>query len=398
MQQDKLLANNNVLWMGVVSFFTDFASSLVMPILPIFVVLVLDQGVDKFGLVVATTTLVSYLLRFVGGALSDRYQNNKVFLLLGYGLSALAKPFLTFSGSWIDVAAIRSSERLGKALRAAPKDKLLSSSVRRDAIGRGIGLHKAIEKSGELLGLVCLLAVIHYLGSSEAVFRGIFSASLIPGILALVVLAGLVKETATQASTDKKSAFSFVIEPQLKRPIVAYSLLCLFMFNEAFFILAGNNLGITLPTILSIYIVSRAIQIIVSLKIGALIDASSVQRLLTVGYCAGLGALLLLLVGNMPSFVIAFVLLGIYELITLNTIRSYIGRHAIDKGATFGALYFLVAIASAFGAYWLGIVWQFWGLGASIVISTLGVVASGILIVWLLKTGVKSSNDIKLSN
>ena len=127
----------------MVSFFTDLASSLVIPLLPFFIVIVLDQGVDKLGIVLAVTTLVSYLLRFIGGIASDRMDSNKQFLIVGYGLSAIAKPILGLTESWLGVAGVRSGERLGKAIRSAPKDKLISLSANSDKMGASLGLHKS---------------------------------------------------------------------------------------------------------------------------------------------------------------------------------------------------------------------------------------------------------------
>ncbi|MEM9305496.1 MAG: MFS transporter, partial [Pseudomonadota bacterium] len=77
MNSPKTTRNHNVLALGFVSFFTDLASSMVVPVLPLFLVLVLDEEVEKVGLVLGIATLVSYALRFVGGALSDRLDANK---------------------------------------------------------------------------------------------------------------------------------------------------------------------------------------------------------------------------------------------------------------------------------------------------------------------------------
>ncbi len=379
----------------MVSFFTDFASSLVMPILPVFIVLVLDQGVDKLGAVLAITTLVSYALRFVGGALSDKYQTNKRFLILGYGLSALAKPFLGITDSWQGVAVVRSSERLGKALRAAPKDKLITQSANKEKMGSSVGLHKAIEKFGELLGLAALLTTVIYFGTSEKVIRNLFTLSAIPGLLAILVLCVFVKEQRGGKS-KKKPTFSFKLESNARKPIFAYASLSLFMFGESFYLLIGNQMGLELTAVLSIYILSRALQIWVSLKAGKALDNMSVRTLLVVGYLAGLSSLLLLFVNQLGTFAIAFILLGVYDVIMLNSLRSYIGKHAIDKGATFGALYFIVAIVSAIGAYGLSLIWQHYGVNSALFTATLGMLLSGGFIAWLLHVSSPSNKSNKL--
>lgn len=140
-----LKVSPNIFALGWVSFFTDMASAMVKPLIPIYVVIVLNQGMDKLGYVLAITTLVSYLLRWVGGYLSDKFQITKPLLLIGYSLSAITKPLLAYTSSWVSVAAISATERLGKAIRSAPKDMLISASAQQQNQGKAFGLHKTLD-------------------------------------------------------------------------------------------------------------------------------------------------------------------------------------------------------------------------------------------------------------
>ena len=88
------------------------ASAMIKPLIPIYVVLVLNQGMDKLGYVLAITTFVFYLLRWIGGYLSDKFQVTKPLLLIGYSLSAVMKPLLNLTTSWTGVAAISATEGL----------------------------------------------------------------------------------------------------------------------------------------------------------------------------------------------------------------------------------------------------------------------------------------------
>lgn len=142
-------------------------------------------------------------------------------------------------------------------------------------------------------------------------------------------------------------------------------------------------MGISLPYVLAIYMLSRFLQICISLKAGKIIDRVAPHKLLSIGYLAGLFSLLLLLANNLVCFIFAFISVGIYDVITLNIIRSYIGKTATDKGATFGALYFVVAITSALGVYVLSLIWQNFGSQITIFIASAGMLFSGMLIIWL---------------
>lgn len=371
--------NTNIFWMGIVSFFTDMASSLVMPLLPFFIVIILDQGVDKLGVVLAVTTIASYLLRFVGGIASDKLDSNKRFLIFGYGLSALAKPFLSVADGWGTVAAVQASERLGKAVRAAPKDKLISMSAQQHNMGASLGIHKTIEKCGEVLGLLMVFGIIAYWGMSEDVFRAVFLASVIPGILSLLMLILFVKEMRGGKS-KKKTRLALNVEPNIRWVIAGFIMITFFSFNESFYLLLGNDFGFDIKTILLLLIAVKGLQMLVSNKIGRFIDRQSIRIQMTVGYLLGVMLMLLLCTSSLTDYVISFLLFGLQEVIMLIGIRSYIGKFAADKGAAFGFLYFVIAIFSALSAYVTGAIWQYQSAQTAIMVNTIGVVLSGLLL------------------
>ncbi len=58
------MINKNIIALGFVSFFTDMASSMVTTILPIYIVFILHEGIDRVGFVIAMTIL-SILLIFI---------------------------------------------------------------------------------------------------------------------------------------------------------------------------------------------------------------------------------------------------------------------------------------------------------------------------------------------
>jgi len=134
------MVNKNVLFLSLASLFTDTATAMVVSILPFYLVHHLGAGYDKLGVVVAVATFISYLFRVLFGFLSDFFGNSKVFLFLGYGLSALSKPLFAFAPNWQSVAFLRALDRLGKAIRTAPRDRLLSLSGKKQ--GKIFGFHR----------------------------------------------------------------------------------------------------------------------------------------------------------------------------------------------------------------------------------------------------------------
>ena len=113
--------DKNVVMLGWVSFFTDMASAMINPILPIFVVTILHEGMDKLGIIVAVATFISYSLRLNSGYISDRNGIVKPLVVGGYALSAFSKPLIGLTHSYKGVAALKAFERFGKGLRSDHK-------------------------------------------------------------------------------------------------------------------------------------------------------------------------------------------------------------------------------------------------------------------------------------
>lgn len=350
---------------------------MVTPVLPLYVVLVLGEGADKVGVIVAIATAVSYALRILGGLLSDRFDKNKPFLLAGYGISAVAKPLFALAGSWIGIATIRSFERLGKAVRAAPKDRLISQSAAAGSRGKMFGLHKTLDVAGEMGGLLLLVCVLGYFGSEGAVFRNIFFASLIPGGIACAILLLAVQDVT--GGKRKQTVVRFSVEQDVRRPIFIFAAAALFMLGEAFFLLRGNELGFSLSGILLFLIGMKGTQVMLSYQVGRAIDHYSSQQLLTVGYVLGVVSLMVLLLPGPIALGVAFVLLGGHGAIVLTGIRTLIANHAADKGGTFGFFYLIYAVAASAGAFGAGFVWEHQGGTVTIALCALGSAAVSLI-------------------
>ncbi|WP_343560057.1 MFS transporter [Kiloniella sp. b19] len=393
MQHSPEGSSQNVLYLGLVSFFTDLASAMINPVVPLFLVIVLQEGVDKVGLILAITSMISYGLRFVCGALSDRFDSSKPLLITGYGLSALTKPLLAFVGGWQGVALVRSAERLGKALRAAPKDRLIGLSGKKGSEGKSFGLHKTFDVAGEFCGLFVLLIVLFALGTSESVFRGVFLAALIPGILAVLILAVFVRDRSSPLK--KKPSVRFHLDRELRKPVIVYCGMSLFMFSEAFYVVLANERDFKMTSILMVLILMRAVQLLLSYRVGKLVDKYDSTLLLNTGYGFGLLALIALLDSSAYTLVLAFLLFGISDVVLLNAIRAKISKDAREKGAAFGAFYLLHAICLAAGLALLGYVWEAYGIQAVLIFSISGM-GLCFLIQLVVPAGKASRPDVEL--
>lgn len=119
----------------------------------------------------------------VSGPLSDRVGKRKIFVIAGYGLSTITKPFYAASISWVDAFVVRFGDRMGKGLRTPPRDALIADSVQESRAGRAFGLHRAIDQIGAIVGPIVTFVLLQFVD-----IKAIFLISLIPGTIAVLIL------------------------------------------------------------------------------------------------------------------------------------------------------------------------------------------------------------------
>ncbi|HHD75861.1 MAG TPA: MFS transporter [Campylobacterales bacterium] len=367
--------NKNIIALGFVSFFTDMASSMVTTILPLFIVYTLHEGVDKLGYVVAIATFISYAFRVLFGYLSDRYQVVKPFVVTGYFISAITKPLLYFSSSWQSVATLRGVERMGKSVRSATKDSLISAYSDGKS-GKTFGFHKMMDIAGELIGSLIVFALLFWLGESEALFRNIFAMTLVPGLMAVVIALFFVQDAPYKS---QQHSFNWREDYALFPPLFLYFGFIFFMFNDAFFLIKAKEVGIATVYIPLLVVVLNLTQTLLSYAIGLKIDSIGASKILTLSFIFGLLAMASL---YLNWIVLGFIFLGIFTVASLNALRAYISDHAINKGTVYGVLYGGVALFGALGALVTGVIWKIWGEDGAILFSMVGMVV--MLLIYLL--------------
>ncbi len=363
--------DKNVMLLGWVSFFTDMASAMINPILPIFVVVALHEGVDKLGVIVAVATFVSYALRLVSGYISDRYGIVKPLVVGGYVFSAISKPLIGLSQGYRSVAALKALERLGKGLRSAPKDVMIAEYSRKNEQGKTFGFHKTLDIAGELSGTALLFFLLLWLGESEGVMRTIFFATIVPGVIGVVIVAFFVKDVKKRPQKREKFRLTSADISVAKR-LLLYFFFLFFMFNEAFFTMQAKSVGIAVMLIPLLFIVSTGVQTLSSYLLGVWIDKIGAGRVMLLGYLCGMTAQLLLWFEKPWLTWVSYAFLGLFTVSTLNANRAFIAAKSDNKGSVYGIFYAGVAIFGAVGAYLCGLIWESFGMHAALLFSLLG--------------------------
>ena len=371
--------------LGWVSFFTDMASGMIVPILPIFVVMVLNEGMDKLGIIVAISTFASYALRLVSGYVSDRYGIVKPLVVSGYAFSALSKPLIGLTHSYQSVAGLQVAERLGKGLRSAPKDVMIAQYSRANASGKTFGFHKMMDIAGELSGALILFGILLYFGQSETVIRNIFYATLAPGIIGLIIVAFFVRDVRKPQQISRQS---FSLMDDDKKNIGAlffYFLFLLFVFSPSFFTMQAKEIGIAIALIPLLFVASSGVQTLSSYLLGILIDRFGVKRILAFSYACGAVAQGLLYLQSPVFTWVAYTFLGLFTVASLNANRVFIAQNANNKGSVYGVFYAGVALFGALGAYITGLIWEYFDMHTALVYSLAG--TSILTVLFLLSKG-----------
>lgn len=356
--------------LGIVSYFTDFASAMITPILPIFVVTILHEGMDKLGLIVAIATFISYGLRIFSGYIADYFGVVKPLVVGGYLLSAISKPLFGFAHDYISVGVLRSAERFGKGVRSAPKDLLISSYSHKNHSGKTFGFHKTLDLAGELSGALFLFAMLYFFGQSEEVMRNVFFATLIPGTLGVLVALFFVKDIQKSENLDKKILLKLTANDKTTiYGLLFYFLFCMFALDTAFFAMAAKSMGMAILLVPILFMVSTLTQGVSSYYFGLLSDKIGVKKVMGFAYISGVLSQFFLYLQT-PLFTwIAYVFLGLFSVISLNVNRSYVAKNADNKGIVFGIFYACVALFGAVGAYIFGVIWQKFGMDIALFLS-----------------------------
>jgi MFS family permease len=178
---------------GWISLATDAASEAIYSLLPFFLVQVLGAGAVAIGVVEGAAEAANSLLKIVSGRLTDRIGAPRRFVLAGYSLSSVARPFIALTTSWPQVFTIRVFDRVGKGVRGAPRDAMLAGFAGAGTRGRVYGFHQGMDNLGAVLGpALATLFLVLYPGH----YRLLFALTAIPGAIAVALIFRLPSATA----------------------------------------------------------------------------------------------------------------------------------------------------------------------------------------------------------
>jgi MFS family permease len=187
----------NVIFLGAVSLLNDISSEMIYPLLPVFLTSVLGVNMAFLGLIEGAAESATSIFKLASGWFSDRFGRRKPLILGGYGLAALSRPILAASTAGWQVLVLRLADRVGKGVRTAPRDALISESVDHGKLGLAFGFHRAMDHAGAVAGPLLAMGLMASLGHS---LRTVFLLAAIPGLLGAWLVLMRVRDAAAGTS------------------------------------------------------------------------------------------------------------------------------------------------------------------------------------------------------
>jgi len=365
--------DRNVWILTITSFLTDISSDMINNLIPLFLTGVLGQATTVVGLIEGIAETTASLMKVFSGAVSDRLGKRKGLAVLGYSLSSLSKPFLYFASAWGIVLGVRFADRLGKGIRTAPKDALLSQSVSSDKRGLAFGIHRAGDSAGAFVGILIAALIVWLTQTNPNVLSGrtfqiVVLASIVPAFLAVLILALGAREVSVPTQEKRASAPVLSFKGLDKRFISFLGVTIIFTLgnsSDAFIILRGQERGLTILGVMGMLLTFNAVYTVLAGPAGALSDKIGRRKLIVFGWMAyGLIYLGFALSSTGTAVWLFFGLYGVYYALFEGASKAYIAdlMPAEKRGTAYG-LYSAAVGLTAFPASLIaGLLWQ--GLGA----------------------------------
>ena len=357
---NKFGVHPDVIKLGLVSFLTDLSSEMIFSVFAIFFTTVAGASAALLGMVEGLADLSASSLNYYAGWLSDRSGKRKVFALAGYGFSTLAKIILLVSSSVTGLTIFRVIERLGKGFRGPPRDAWLSAVADKDTRGYAFGVHKALDKSGAVLGPVVAYGLLSWLGEGAGTYKILFWVAMVPALLSIVALSFIKDQPAVHRQRENMFATWNALSPGFKCYLISAGLFSLAYFSFGFLMLRAHSVGFAVKDIVLLYALFNIACVIAAPLIGKLSDRVGRPRMIMLGYTTYMLMCVGFAFASQPwHVVVLFVVYGVFYAIDEAQNKAFIADLELERRASAIGLYNFVTgliylpASLVAGALWL---------------------------------------------
>jgi MFS family permease len=359
--------SRSVLLLGLTSLFTDISSEMVVTVLPLYLVYVGQFSPVAFGLVDGLQRGAAALVGLASGFAGDRFRRHKEVAATGYGLSAVVKLGLATAGTALGtIGALVVVDRIGKGIRTAPRDAMISLSTPEKDLGAAFGVHRALDTTGAMLGPLLAFGI---LAVAVNAYTSVFAVSFCIAVVGVGIIVLLVPQPrrerdaqVVQRRVSLREALVVVRVGRFRALVLAAGALALATASDAFiFLVLQEKLDLSLGLFPLLFVGMTAVYMLLAVPLGRLADRAGRGRVLLGGYALLLGVYGALLApfGGPLLVGVALVLMGSYYAATDGVLAAFASALVPDavRGSGLALLNTTTGVAKllssvAFGALW----------------------------------------------
>jgi MFS family permease len=381
--------SRTVVLLGLTSLFTDVASEMVVTVLPLYLVYVGQFSPAAFGVVDGIQRGAAALVGLASGFAGDRFRRHKEVAATGYGLSAIVKLGLATAGTALSaISALVLVDRIGKGIRTAPRDAMISLATPKEELGAAFGVHRALDTTGAMLGPLLAFAILALAANA---YRSVFVVSFCIAVIGVGILVLLVPQPRRDREADEaeraparrrvslREALVLLRVPRFRALVLAAGALALATASDAFvFLVLQDKLDLSLGLFPLLFVGMTAVYMLLAVPLGRIADRVGRARVLLGGYALLLGVYgaLLAPLGGALLVALALLLMGAYYAATdgvlaafgsaivpdavrgsgLALLNTTTGVSKLVSSLAFGALWTLTSTTTAIAVFGAGLV------------------------------------------
>lgn len=374
-----------VLALGSVSLVTDASTEMVTAVLPMYLVYGLGIGFLKLGALDGLYTGATALFRLGGGYAADRLRRPKAVATAGYALSALTRLALPAVGTSVaGLSTVVAADRVGKGIRTAPRDAMITAVSPEADLGRAFGVHRAMDTCGALLGPLLAFAVLFAVPGG---YDTAFAVSFCLAAAGVVIMLFFVDGRAAAAPREDRlrsmrAGLTACRAPEVRRCLLTTALLGVFTIGDmSLFVGVQLRLDAPAAALPLLPLITAGVFMAAAAPLGRLADRLGRRRTFVAGHTAAAFAYLVVLAAPLdgwPGVVAVLVLHGLFYAATDGVLMAYVGPHLPEKARTTGLAVFqsVQAIGRALGAITFGVLAAWYGLATAFTVFAAGMAAS----------------------
>jgi MFS family permease len=361
--------------LSLVSFFTDVASEMLYPVMPLYLKSI-GFSILFIGILEGFAEATAGLSKGYFGKLSDAKAKRVPFVQLGYVLSGISKPLMVFFTYPIWIFFVRTIDRLGKGVRTGARDALLSDEATPATKGKVFGFHRALDTFGAAIGPSIALIFLYFYPSQYAI---LFVVAFVPGLLAIGA-SFLLKEKQREVQPSQKkypSFFSFLnywktSVPEYRKLVAGLLLFTLFNSSDVFLLLKMKQAGVDDLNLIVMYILYNLVYALFALPLGILADKIGLKSVFIMGLLVFSFVYFAMGLSSDPvMFYALFLLYGVYAAATEGISKAWISNISKkeDTATAIGTFTAFQSISLMLASSIAGLIWYRFGSAATFILS-----------------------------